>query len=46
MAKRFGDGEWSVRAARSACPEFVPLARAFNRDGGAVAERDRELVPP
>ena len=31
MAKRFGEGDWSVRAARNRLPaEFVPLARAFN----------------
>ena len=31
MAKRFGQGDWSARAARSRLPaEFVPLARAFN----------------
>jgi hypothetical protein len=30
MAKRFGEGDWSVRAARNQLPEeFVPLARAF-----------------
>jgi diguanylate cyclase (GGDEF)-like protein len=45
MAKRFGDGEWSVRAARSRLPaEFVPLARAFNAMAAQLAERDRELV--
>ena len=45
MAKRFGDGEWSVRAARSHMPaEFVPLARAFNVMAAQLAERERELV--
>jgi len=45
IAKRFGDGEWSVRAARSRMPaEFVPLARAFNAMAAQLAERDRELV--
>jgi diguanylate cyclase (GGDEF)-like protein len=45
MAKRFGDGEWSVRAARSRMPaEFVPLARAFNAMAAQLAERERELV--
>jgi diguanylate cyclase (GGDEF)-like protein len=45
MAKRFGDGEWSVRAARGRMPaEFVPLARAFNAMAAQLAERDRELV--
>jgi diguanylate cyclase (GGDEF)-like protein len=45
MAKRFGDGDWSVRAARSRMPaEFVPLARAFNAMAAQLAERERELV--
>jgi diguanylate cyclase (GGDEF)-like protein len=45
MAKRFGDGEWSVRAARGRMPaEFVPLARAFNAMAAQLAERDREMV--
>ena len=45
MAKRFGDGEWSVRAARGRMPaEFVPLARAFNAMAAQLAERERELV--
>ena len=31
MATRFGQGDWSVRAARSRLPaEFIPLARAFD----------------
>jgi diguanylate cyclase (GGDEF)-like protein len=45
MAKRFGQGDWSVRAARSRMPaEFVPLARAFNAMAAQLAERERELV--
>jgi diguanylate cyclase (GGDEF)-like protein len=45
MAKRFGQGDWSVRAARSRLPEeFVPLARAFNAMAAQLAERERELV--
>jgi diguanylate cyclase (GGDEF)-like protein len=45
LAKRFGDGEWSVRAARGRMPaEFVPLARAFNAMAAQLAERDREMV--
>ena len=35
MAKRFGEGDWSARVARSRLPsEFVPLARAFNAMAG------------
>ena len=31
MTKRFGQGDWSARVARSRLPaEFIPLARAFN----------------
>ena len=46
MAKRFGQGDWSVRAAHSRLPaEFVPLARAFNamaaQLGRARARTDR-----
>lgn len=45
MAKRFGQGDWSVRAARSRLPaEFVPLARAFNAMAAQLAQRERELV--
>jgi diguanylate cyclase (GGDEF)-like protein len=44
-AKRFGQGDWSVRAARNRLPsEFVPLARAFNTMATQLAERERELV--
>src|SRR5260370_30870780 len=45
MAKRFGQGHWSVRAARNRLPaEFVPLARAFNAMAAQLAQRERELV--
>src|SRR6202043_4142804 len=45
MAQRFGQGDWSVRAARSRLPaEFVPLARAFNAMAAQLCERERELV--
>ena len=44
-AKRFGEGDWSVRAARKALPaEFVPLARAFNAMAAQLGQRERELV--
>jgi diguanylate cyclase (GGDEF)-like protein len=45
MAKRFGQGDRSVRAARNRLPaEFVPLARAFNAMAAQLIERERELV--
>jgi diguanylate cyclase (GGDEF)-like protein len=45
MAKSFGQGDWSVRAARSRLPaEFVPLARAFNAMAAQLSQRERELV--
>jgi diguanylate cyclase (GGDEF)-like protein len=45
MAKSFGQGDWSVRAARSRLPsEFVPLARAFNAMAAQLGQRERELV--
>jgi diguanylate cyclase (GGDEF)-like protein len=45
MAKRFGQGDWSVRATRDRLPaEFVPLARAFNTMAAQLIERERELV--
>jgi diguanylate cyclase (GGDEF)-like protein len=45
MAKRFGQGDWSARAARKALPaEFVPLARAFNAMAAQLSQRERELV--
>ena len=45
MAKRFGQGEWTVRAESSRLPaEFVPLARAFNAMAAQLSERERELI--
>jgi diguanylate cyclase (GGDEF)-like protein len=45
MAKRFGQGDWSVRAARNRLPgEFIPLARAFNVMAAQLGQRERELV--
>jgi diguanylate cyclase (GGDEF)-like protein len=45
IAKRFGQGEWSVRAANSRMPaEFVPLASAFDTMAAQLAERERELI--
>src|ERR1700704_6470100 len=45
MAKRFGDGDWSARVARSKLPsEFMPLARAFNAMAARLSQRERELV--
>jgi diguanylate cyclase (GGDEF)-like protein len=45
IARRFGQGEWSVRAANSRLPaEFVPLASAFDTMAAQISERERELV--
>lgn len=45
MTKRFGRGEWAVRAESRRLPaEFVPLARAFNAMAAQLAERERELI--
>jgi diguanylate cyclase (GGDEF)-like protein len=45
MAKRFGQGDWSMHAARKALPaEFIPLARAFNAMAAQLGQRERELV--
>jgi diguanylate cyclase (GGDEF)-like protein len=45
VARRFGDGEWSVRATNSQLPsEFVPLARAFDAMASQLSERERELI--
>lgn len=45
MAKRFGQGDWTARAARDGVPsEFVPLARAFNAMAAQLSQRERDLV--
>ncbi len=45
VARRLGDGEWSVRAADSPLPaEFAPLARAFDKMANQLSERERELI--
>jgi diguanylate cyclase (GGDEF)-like protein len=45
VAKRFGQGDWSARAARNHLPaEFVPLARSFNAMAAQLGQRERELV--
>ena len=45
VARRFGDGDWSVRAAGSRLPtEFAPLARAFDKMANQLFERERELI--
>jgi diguanylate cyclase (GGDEF)-like protein len=45
MTVRFGQGDWSARAARGRLPaEFIPLARAFNTMAAQLGERERELV--
>jgi diguanylate cyclase (GGDEF)-like protein len=45
MAKRFGQGDWTARAARGRLPsEFIPLARAFNAMAAQLSQRERELV--
>jgi diguanylate cyclase (GGDEF)-like protein len=44
-AKRFGQGDWSARAARKLLPaEFVPLARALNAMAAQLGQRERDLV--
>lgn len=45
MARRFGQGDWTVRATRKNLPaEFAPLARAFDTMAVKLAERERDLV--
>jgi diguanylate cyclase (GGDEF)-like protein len=45
VAKRFGQGDWSVRASRNRLPaEFVPLARALNAMAAQLGQRERDLV--
>jgi diguanylate cyclase (GGDEF)-like protein len=43
-AKRFGQGDWSARAARRLPAEFVPLSRALNGMAAQLGQRERELV--
>ncbi|MBI5322695.1 diguanylate cyclase [Bradyrhizobium sp.] len=45
VARRFGEGDWSARVARSRLPsEFVPLARAFNAMAAQLSQREREML--
>jgi diguanylate cyclase (GGDEF)-like protein len=45
VAKRFGQGDWSARAARNRLPaEFIPLARSLNAMAAQLGQRERELV--
>jgi diguanylate cyclase (GGDEF)-like protein len=45
VAKQFGQGDWSVRAAASRLPaEFMPLARTLNAMAAQLSQRERELV--
>ncbi len=45
VARRFGEGEWSVRASNGRLPaEFAPLARAFDRMASQLSQRERELL--
>jgi diguanylate cyclase (GGDEF)-like protein len=45
MTVRFGQGDWSARAARGRLPaEFIPLARAFNTMAAKLGQRERELI--
>jgi diguanylate cyclase (GGDEF)-like protein len=45
MARKFGEGDWSVRAIRSKLPaEFLPLAKAFNAMAVTLCERQRDLI--
>ncbi len=45
IAKKFGQGDWTARVARSRLPaEFVPLARSFNAMAAQLGQRERELI--
>jgi diguanylate cyclase (GGDEF)-like protein len=45
VARRFGEGNLSVRAADSRLPaEFAPLARAFDAMASQLSERELELI--
>jgi diguanylate cyclase (GGDEF)-like protein len=45
IARRFGKGDWSLRASDSRLPpEFAPLARAFDVMAIQLSEREHELI--
>ena len=45
IARRFGEGDLSARAANSRLPaEFAPLARAFDAMASQLSERQRDLI--
>jgi diguanylate cyclase (GGDEF)-like protein len=45
VARRVGEGEWSVRASDGRLPaEFAPLARAFDKMASQLSARERELI--
>lgn len=45
VARQFGQGEWTARAADSRLPaEFVPLAHAFDSMAAQLAARERDLI--
>src|ERR1700761_7001725 len=45
IARRFGEGDLSARAANSGLPvEFTPLARAFDAMASQLSERELELI--
>jgi diguanylate cyclase (GGDEF)-like protein len=45
IARRFGEGDLSARAANSRLPaEFAPLARAFDAMASQLSERERDLI--
>jgi diguanylate cyclase (GGDEF)-like protein len=45
IARRFGEGDLSARAADSRLPaEFAPLARAFDAMASQLSERERDLI--
>ncbi|HET7886853.1 MAG TPA: diguanylate cyclase [Bradyrhizobium sp.] len=45
IARRFGEGDLSARAANSGLPvEFTPLARAFDAMASQLSERELDLI--
>src|SRR5580704_10186965 len=45
VARRFGEGDLSVRAANTRLPaEFAPLARAFDAMASQLSERELDLI--